>query len=248
MKPAATDSTLTVVGRVIAIAYPAADVLLLALLAYVLFGAAALHPSMAALSQRAAERPQRLARRRLSLLTGVSLVAPILLLGQSWGRDGIDAAPIGIGSIALFLLLVGRMAGLSARSNWRPPNSRSWPSGTRSPGRQPPGVGPHPAGGDGPALRAGNPVGVALLDLDHFKQFNDRTATRPATSSSRGPPRPVAVAAALKRPAGPLRRGGVRGPAPELDPQPSRPDHRPAPADNAAGADLLGRRGPVESA
>ena len=107
MKPAATDSTLTVVGRIIAIAYPAADVLLLAqadafipnnpinitwLLAYVLFGAAALHPSMAALSQRAPEQPRRLTRRRLSVLTGVSLVAPILLLGQAWGRDGIDAA------------------------------------------------------------------------------------------------------------------------------------------------------------
>ena len=33
MKPAATDSTLTVLGRVISIAYPAADVLLLALVA-----------------------------------------------------------------------------------------------------------------------------------------------------------------------------------------------------------------------
>ena len=164
MKPAATDSTLTVLGRVISIAYPAADVLLLALvarllvgagahntafrllagsllvmlagdvgfavlaqadaftanhainltwlLAYVLFGAAALHPSMTALSQPALERPRRLTRRRLSLLTGVSLVAPILLLGQAWGRSGIDAAAIGVGSIALFLLVVARMAGL----------------------------------------------------------------------------------------------------------------------------------------
>src|SRR4029453_8090511 len=39
MKPAATDSTLPVVGRVIAIAYPAADVLLLALVARLLVGA-----------------------------------------------------------------------------------------------------------------------------------------------------------------------------------------------------------------
>jgi len=121
MKPAATDGTLTMVGRIIAIAYPAADVLLLALvarllvgtgvhntafrllagsllvmlagdvgfailaqadaftsnnvvnitwlLAYVLFGAAALHPSMTALSERAAARPRRFTRRRLSLLT-----------------------------------------------------------------------------------------------------------------------------------------------------------------------------------
>jgi hypothetical protein len=39
MKPAATDSTLTVLGRVISIAYPAADVLLLALVARLLVGA-----------------------------------------------------------------------------------------------------------------------------------------------------------------------------------------------------------------
>ncbi len=59
---------------------------------------------MAALSEPAAVRSRRLTRRRLSLLTGVSLVAPILPLGQAWGRSGIDAAAIGIGSIALFLL------------------------------------------------------------------------------------------------------------------------------------------------
>jgi diguanylate cyclase (GGDEF)-like protein len=227
MKPAATDSTLTVVGRVISIAYPAADVLLLALvarllvgagvhntafrllagsllimlagdvgfvvlaqadaftpnnainitwlLAYVLFGAAALHPSMAALSQRAPERLRRLTRRRLSLLTGVSLVAPVLLLGQAWGRDGIDAAAIGIGSITLFLLVVGRMAGLIRQVEQqavqlekmaeRDPltgvaNRRAWDRSL-------------PVEMDR-ARRAGTPLAVALLDLDHFKRFNDQ--------------------------------------------------------------------------
>jgi diguanylate cyclase (GGDEF)-like protein len=227
MKPAATDSTLTVVGRIIAIAYPAADVLLLALvarllvgagvhntsfrllagsllvmlagdvgfavlaqadaftpnnainitwlLAYVLFGAAALHPSMAALSQRAPERPRRLTRRRLSVLTGVSLVAPILLLGQAWGRDGIDAAAIGTGSIALFLLVVARMAGLIRQVEQqaaqleklaeRDPltgaaNRRAWDRTL-------------PVEMDR-ARRAGTPLAVALLDLDHFKRFNDQ--------------------------------------------------------------------------
>jgi diguanylate cyclase (GGDEF)-like protein len=227
MKPAATDSTLTVAGRVISIAYPAADVLLLALvarllvgagvhntafrllassllvmlggdvgfavlaqagaftpnnainitwlLAYVLFGAAALHPSMARLSQRAPERPRRLTRRRLSLLTGVSLVAPVLLLGQAWGRDGIDAAAIGIGSIALFLLVVARMAGLIRQVEQqavqlekmaeRDPltgvaNRRAWDRSL-------------PVEMDR-ARRAGTPLAVALLDLDHFKRFNDQ--------------------------------------------------------------------------
>jgi diguanylate cyclase (GGDEF)-like protein len=227
MKPAATDSTLSVVGRVISIAYPAADVLLLALvarllvgagahntafrllagsllimlagdvgfamlaqtdaftpnnvinitwlLAYVLFGAAALHPSMAALSERAVEQPRRLTRRRLSLLTGVSLVAPILLLAQAWGRSGIDAAAIGVGSITLFLLVVARMAGLIRQVELQAAqlatlaqhdaltgaaNRRAWDRTL-------------PVEMDR-AGRAGTPLVVALLDLDHFKRFNDQ--------------------------------------------------------------------------
>jgi diguanylate cyclase (GGDEF)-like protein len=227
MKPAATDSTLTVVGRVISIAYPAADVLLLALLArllvgagvhntafrllagslvvmlvgdvgfavlaqadaftpnsvinitwllaYVLFGAAALHPSMVALSQRAEERPRRLTRRRLSLLTSVSLVAPILLLAQAWGRSGVDAAAIGVGSIALFLLVVARMAGLIRQVEQQAvqletlaqhdpltgaANRRAWDRTL-------------PVEMDR-ARRAGTPLAVALLDLDLFKRFNDQ--------------------------------------------------------------------------
>jgi diguanylate cyclase (GGDEF)-like protein len=227
MKPAATDSTLGVVGRVISIAYPAADVLLLALvarllvgagghntafrllagsllimlagdvgfamlaqtdaftpnnvinitwlLAYVLFGAAALHPSMAALSERAVEQPRRLTRRRLSLLTGVSLVAPILLLAQACGRSGIDAAAIGVGSIALFLLVVARMAGLIRQVELQAAqletlaqhdpltgaaNRRAWDRTL-------------PVEMDR-AGRAGTPLVVALLDLDHFKAFNDQ--------------------------------------------------------------------------
>jgi diguanylate cyclase (GGDEF)-like protein len=227
MKPAAVDSTLTVVGRAISVAYPAADVLLLALvarllagagvhntafrllagsllvmlagdvgfavlaqadaftpnnvinitwlLAYVLFGAAALHPSMTALSRRAVEQPRRLTRRRLSLLTGVSLVAPILLLAQAWGRSGIDAAAIGVGSIALFLLVVGRMAGLIRQVEQQAAqletlaqhdpltgaaNRRAWDHTL-------------PVEMDR-ARRTGAPLAVALLDLDHFKRFNDQ--------------------------------------------------------------------------
>jgi diguanylate cyclase (GGDEF)-like protein len=144
------------------------------LLAYVLFGAAALHPSMATLSEPAPARNRRLTRRRLSLLTGVSLVAPILLLGQAWGRSGIDAAAIGIGSIALFLLVVARMAGLirqveqqaaqlEALAQHDPltgtANRRAWDWAL-------------PVEMDR-ARRAGTPLAVALLDLDHFKAFND---------------------------------------------------------------------------
>ena len=227
MKPAATDGSLTVLGRVIAIAYPAADVLLLALLArllvgagarntafrllagsllvmlagdvgfavlaqadaftpnnainltwllaYVLFGAAALHPAMTALSERAPARPRRLTHRRLSLLTAVTLVAPVLLLAQAWERKGIDATAIGVGSIALFLLVVARMAGLIRQVERQAAqletlaqhdpltgaaNRRAWD--VRLPVEM------------DRARRAGTPLAVALLDLDHFKRFNDQ--------------------------------------------------------------------------
>jgi diguanylate cyclase len=130
---------------------------------------------MAALSERAVERPRRLTRRRLSLLTGVSLVAPILLLGQAWGRSGIDAAAIGVGSIALFLLVVARMAGLIRQVELQAAqletlaqhdpltgaaNRRAWDRTL-------------PVEMDR-AGRAGTPLVVALLDLDHFKRFNDQ--------------------------------------------------------------------------
>ena len=226
LKPAASDSGLSVLGRLIATAYPAADVLLLALLArllvgtgarntafwllagslicllvadvgyavlnqtgsftphhlvnvgwllsYVLLGAAALHPAMATLSQRAAQPPPRLTLRRLPLLTAVSLVAPTLLLLEAWPRSHVDAAAIGAASLALFLLVVARMSGLIRQVEQQAvqleslaehdpltgaANRRAWDRAL-------------PVEMDR-ARRAGTLLALALLDLDHFKRFND---------------------------------------------------------------------------
>jgi diguanylate cyclase (GGDEF)-like protein len=144
------------------------------LLAYVLFGAAALHPAMASLSEPAVEPPRRLTRKRLSLLTVVSLVAPTLLLWQAWRHTDVDAAAIGGGSIALFLLVVVRMSGLIRQVERQAAqletlaehdpltgaaNRRAWDPAV-------------PVEMDR-ARRAGTPLTLALLDLDHFKRFND---------------------------------------------------------------------------
>ena len=53
------------------------------------------------------------------------------------------------------------------------------------------------------ARRDGSPVSIAVLDLDHFKAYNDTTATLPATRCSRAhaPPGATRCAAATRSPA-----------------------------------------------
>lgn len=79
---------------------------------YLLWGAAALHPSMRALSDRAADLVPSLARPRLLLLAGASLMAPGVLLIQHLRNEPIDIPIAVVASVALFLLVVARMAGL----------------------------------------------------------------------------------------------------------------------------------------
>jgi diguanylate cyclase (GGDEF)-like protein len=103
------------------------------LLGFVLFGATGLHPSMAELTQPVVQPNTRLSRRRLALLTGASLIAPVLLLSQT---------------------LLARRDGLTGI-----PNRRTWDNEL-------------PVAMDR-ARRDGVPLAVAILDLDHFKDFND---------------------------------------------------------------------------
>jgi len=79
---------------------------------YLLWGAAALHPSMNALSDPAPDHEVHVDRRRLFLLAGASLVAPIVHLIQEATGQPVDIAVLIGASIALFLLVVARMAGL----------------------------------------------------------------------------------------------------------------------------------------
>jgi diguanylate cyclase (GGDEF)-like protein len=225
MKPIADDPSLTLGSRLISLAYPLADVLLLVvlarlvtgpgarttaywllaaavllqlgadvvyavlttvasysgglidagwMLAYLCFGAAALHPSMRSLSEVAPDRGGRVTQRRLLLLAPVSLIAPSLLLLQGARGVPVDWAALGLGAMALFLLVVARMPGLVAQVQDQAaqlaalahndaltgiPNRRAWDLDlVREMAR---------------ARRAGTPLNVAILDVDHFKQFND---------------------------------------------------------------------------
>jgi len=77
---------------------------------YVLWGAAALHPSMRTLEQPATEVRARLTRSRLALLAGACLIAPGIRFVQDYGNA--DVVVLMVASAALFLLVVTRMAGL----------------------------------------------------------------------------------------------------------------------------------------
>jgi diguanylate cyclase (GGDEF)-like protein len=225
MKPIAADPSLSLTERLISLAYPLGDVLLLVmvarlatspgartvayrllclalvlllgsdigyavlnlvssyegglidagwLLSYVVWGTAALHPSMRSLSEVAPDRARRFSHRRLALLAATSLIAPAVLAEQGLRHQPIDVAAIVVGSVVLFLLVVLRMAGLVAQVQDQAaqlaalahndaltgiPNRRAWELELpREMAR---------------VRRYGDRLHVALLDLDHFKRYND---------------------------------------------------------------------------
>jgi hypothetical protein len=80
------------------------------ILYYLLWGAAALHPSMRSLEEPAADSRTRLTPLRLALLGAACLIAPGIRFWQELGNP--DVLVLIIGSAVLFLLVVARMAGL----------------------------------------------------------------------------------------------------------------------------------------
>jgi diguanylate cyclase (GGDEF)-like protein/PAS domain S-box-containing protein len=164
MAPYVHDATLSPLAKVVSIAYPLGDVLLLAaalrlafdggqrrgsfvllaasvgallatdaaygyaLLAgtynhqliydagwlayYLLWGAAALHPSMRTFFEATPDRERRLSWQRLGLLTIASLIAPAIELVREGRRGDFDLLVIVAGSIVVFLLVIARVVGL----------------------------------------------------------------------------------------------------------------------------------------
>jgi diguanylate cyclase (GGDEF)-like protein/PAS domain S-box-containing protein len=79
---------------------------------YLLWGAAALHPSMRTLSEPAPDHETTLGRRRLVLLTTASLMAPAVLVVQAIRHEPLDVGVVIGASVVLFLLVILRMYGL----------------------------------------------------------------------------------------------------------------------------------------
>ncbi|GAA3342090.1 hypothetical protein GCM10020358_35830 [Amorphoplanes nipponensis] len=144
------------------------------LIAFTLFGIAALHAGARELGRTATPQPPRLGKLQLVALTTTSLIAPAILATQLYHGEITDGPAIVIGCTALFLLVVTRMAQLVRQVELQSrqvrelsrtdeltglPNRRAWND-------ELPRALEH-------ARRDGAPVTVALLDLDHFKRFND---------------------------------------------------------------------------
>ena len=79
---------------------------------YLLWGAAALHPSMSEIDEPAVKRGELLTRFRLALLTGASLIAPTMGMVHDLSVGDYDFAVVRAASITLFGLVILRMAGL----------------------------------------------------------------------------------------------------------------------------------------
>jgi diguanylate cyclase (GGDEF)-like protein/PAS domain S-box-containing protein len=79
---------------------------------YLLWGAAALHPSMQDLSEVETDRQPKLTWLRLAMLAGASLTAPALELAKVIPTHNYDLLFVIAASVVLFSLVVGRMTGL----------------------------------------------------------------------------------------------------------------------------------------
>lgn len=141
---------------------------------YAMFAVAALHPSVRDVAEQGTVRKSRLSPVTLIVLTAVSLIAPGLLIIEVARHEVEDGIAIAVGSVSLFLLVITRMAQLFREVERQTaqlkeltqvdeltglPNRRAWsfelPRAVER------------------ARRHGTALSVAMLDLDHFKCFND---------------------------------------------------------------------------
>ncbi|MFI5916102.1 putative bifunctional diguanylate cyclase/phosphodiesterase [Dactylosporangium sp. NPDC051541] len=186
--------------------------------------AAALHPSMRALTETTACTESLLSRKRLAVLAVSSLVAPALLVGQGLaGVAHLDWLAIGAVAAALFLLVVVRMAGLVGQVQTQAdqlsdlamrddltglPNRRFLEELIRG------------------ELGTDRPLQVAFIDLDDFKGINDGLGHAVGDQL---------LAAVGKRLTGALRPGDVVARLGGDEFAVLMPDTRPAAADAVVG-------------
>jgi diguanylate cyclase (GGDEF)-like protein len=144
------------------------------LIAYVLFGAAALHPTARQVGGPVRPRPPRLSTALIGLLTLASMIAPVLLIFQVVQHQLTDGLAIAIGCLTLILLVVTRMAQLLRQLEQQSAKVRQLSqtdeltglANRRAWSVELPRAIEH-------ARRHNTQLSVAMIDLDRFKLFND---------------------------------------------------------------------------
>ncbi len=145
------------------------------LAAYALLGLAALHPSMVHLTRPDAVGRSRLGLAMVAVLTTVALIAPTLLMVEATQHHVTDGVAIAVGSMALFLLVILRMTLLYRQVLEQADVLQRLSEVDALTGlfnrRALEVVLPRALER---ARREGGPFALAMIDLDHFKRFNDR--------------------------------------------------------------------------
>jgi signal transduction histidine kinase len=87
------------------------------IVAYGLFGVAALHPSMARIKPLPTSVATRFSSRRIALLAAATLCAPVVMIADSLSGDPIGVIDLSVGSIAVTFLVGARLVLLQRERN-----------------------------------------------------------------------------------------------------------------------------------
>lgn len=131
-------------------------------------GAAALHPTVGRISEKASPEDMRLTPVRLAVLAAAALIAPVALIIQYSLGMFRDIPVIAAACAVLFMLTIGRLAGLVAEQRRLAITDVLTGLHTRRffSAQLPIEI--------SRARRAGGNLAVLIVDVDHFKSINDK--------------------------------------------------------------------------